>query len=140
MRQLTPLIAAALLALAVLATAAPAASNPVVADVRAVGGLCVRGTICMTRTLLHADGRVVRDGAVVRRLTAARTKEIRRQLAALDLAEVRSHPFTGTCPTAYDGPELVFRLQGVAPPLRGCTWDLSRVPVLQLLERLVARA
>lgn len=29
-------------------------------------------------------------------------------IQATDFAEVVSHPFTGECPTAYDGQELVF--------------------------------
>ena len=129
MRLLVALLAGAVLAaLAGTATAAPA---PVLADVRAVGGLCARGSICMTRTLLFADGRVVRDGAVVRRVTAARVAEVRRLIAGVDIAAVRARPFTGTCPIAYDGPEMVYRLRGIATALRGCTWDLSQVPVGQ---------
>jgi hypothetical protein len=29
-------------------------------------------------------------------------------IEAADFAEIRSHPFTGECPTAYDGQEVIF--------------------------------
>ena len=29
-------------------------------------------------------------------------------IRATDFNELRSHPFNGTCPTAYDGQELIF--------------------------------
>lgn len=138
MRHLAALLAVA--ALAALAGPAAAAPAPVVADVRAVGGLCVRGSICMTRTLLLGDGRVVRDGSVLRRVSADRVAEIRRLIAKVDLAAITSRPFTGTCPIAYDGPEMIYRLRGVGTPLRGCTWDLSKVPVVVALDRIVGSA
>lgn len=138
MRLLAALLTVA--ALAALTGSAAAAPTPVLADVRAVGGLCVRGSICMTRTLVLSDGRVVRDGAVLRRVPAERVAEIRRLIADVDLAAIRARPFTGTCPIAYDGPEMVYRLRGVGTPLRGCTWDLAKVPVVAALDRIVRSA
>lgn len=143
-RLLTPVLALLVVAAmaaagvaGVLAPRAGAAGSAWVADVRLVGGLCVRGTTCATRLVLHADGRVTRDGAVVRRVPDTRLREIRRAIASLDLVDVRAHPFTGTCPPAYDGQELIVRLHGVPTVLRGCTWDLSRVRAVTLVTRAV---
>jgi hypothetical protein len=143
-RLLTPLVALLVLlavtaasVAAVLCTPAAAAAGPPVADVRLVGGLCERSATCMPRLLLHPDGRVTRDGSVVRRVQPAQLRELRRLVATLDLADVRAHPFTGMCPVAYDGQELIVRLRGVPAVLRGCTWDLTRVRAATLAARLV---
>jgi hypothetical protein len=77
------------------------------------GGLCADGP-CGTTVILERDGRVhlaakppndlgtVPPAALVALDAAIRTT---------DFAALRSHPFTGQCPTAYDGQELVFEFR-----------------------------
>jgi hypothetical protein len=75
------------------------------------GGMCADGGICDGSVLLERDGRVhsaakppndlgVVSGANMSALAAA--------IAATDFAMLKSKPFTGECPTAFDGQELVF--------------------------------
>ena len=74
------------------------------------GGMCPDGA-CDNSFILERDGRVHSAakppndlGHVDARAMAALTAAIQ----ATDWAAVRSHPFTGQCPTAFDGQELIF--------------------------------
>jgi hypothetical protein len=74
------------------------------------GGLCPAGA-CDSSVILERDGRVHAaakppndlgqvDGQAMAALTAA--------IQATDFAALKSHPFTGECPIAFDGQELIF--------------------------------
>jgi hypothetical protein len=74
------------------------------------GGLCAT-VPCDSSVFLDADGRVHAStkppnnlgqvpGNVMATLTAA--------IAATDFVALKSHPFTGQCPVAVDGQELIF--------------------------------
>lgn len=74
------------------------------------GGLCAAGA-CGNSVILDRDGRVHTaakppndlghvDGHEMAALSAA--------IQATDWAALKSHPFTGQCPVAFDGQELVF--------------------------------
>jgi len=74
------------------------------------GGRCVGGT-CGTTVIIDRDGRVHLAakppnelGFVEPDLLAA----VDARIQATEFAELVSHPFTGECPTAYDGQEIVF--------------------------------
>ena len=49
---------------------------------------------------------------------------------------LRTHPFRGTCPTAFDGEESIFRFRGFGGRLASCTYDLSGVRAVSLVNRL----
>jgi hypothetical protein len=91
-------------------TATPAATPAgALVTVETRGGLCADGP-CGTTIVLERDGRVhlaakpPNDlGTVPPATLAALDTAIR----STDFAALRSHPFTGQCPTAYDGQELV---------------------------------
>jgi hypothetical protein len=59
-------------------------------------------------------------------------------VAALNWAKLRAHTFEGTCPTAYDGTESVYRFRGFSHALSSCRYDLRRVEAVQRTERLLA--
>jgi hypothetical protein len=74
------------------------------------GGLCPEGA-CANAVILDRDGRVHAAakppndlGQVDAKALAALTAAIQ----ATDWAAVKSHPFTGQCPVAFDGQELIF--------------------------------
>jgi hypothetical protein len=101
------------LALAGCSTSVP---RPIVGPLVMVemrGGLCADGGTCDSMVILDRDGRVHGaakppnalgrvDGQAMAALTAA--------IKATDFAALRSHPFTGECPTAFDGQELIFEI------------------------------
>jgi hypothetical protein len=87
----------------------PSPATPIL-TVEARGGECV-GVPCDMTTFVERDGRVHISakppndiGVVPADALAALDAAIR----ATDFAALRSHPFTGQCPTAFDGQELVF--------------------------------
>lgn len=87
----------------------PVATGPLVA-VETRGGLCVDGP-CGTTVVVERDGRVHQAakppndlGTVPPAALAALDTAIR----TTDFTTLKSHPFTGECPTAYDGQEIVF--------------------------------
>jgi hypothetical protein len=134
------LVAACVVAVTSLVTASalaqPHAAKPIVTVVRH-GGLCVTGMEC--RSMLRITERTISaDHYVARRLKPSERAALLGAIRAIDLAAVRSHPFTDTCPIAYDGTESVYRFRGVAPPLASCTYDLRRVRAVNLTERLFA--
>jgi len=95
-------------------TPAPTPSGPLL-TLTMRGGLCVPGA-CETTYYVEQDGRVhlaAKPPNELGYLDEAVLAELKARIAAADFADIRSHPFTGTCPTAFDGAELV--LEFAAP-------------------------
>lgn len=108
LRRAGVLVFAIMLASMAVACAGPAASGALV-SVEVRGGECA-GSPCGSTVSLDRDGRVhaaakppndlgVVPGAQVQALQAA--------ILATDFATLAARPFTGDCPTAYDGQEYV---------------------------------
>lgn len=102
-------LALAIAACTVAPVSSPLPSGPLLI-VETRGGLCPEGPCGMT-IALERDGRVHQAakppndlGIVPADALAALGAAIR----ATDFAELRRHPFTGVCPTAYDGQEVIF--------------------------------
>jgi hypothetical protein len=119
------------------ASAAAARSPPPIVLVTRHGGLCVAGREC--RTTLRIDDRTISAaGYAARQLKARERVELLRAVDALDAKYLAEHPFSGTCPIAYDGTESVYRFRGFVPSLPGCTYDLRGVAAVRVAERLFA--
>jgi hypothetical protein len=87
-----------------------AAPGPLV-SVELRGGECFAAPCGMTVTL-ERDGRV--HGATkppndLGTVPADQVRAMDRLIAATDFAVIRSRPFVGDCPTAFDGQEIVFQ-------------------------------
>ena len=93
------------------------------------GGMCPVGA-CDNSVILERDGRVHAaakppndmgqvDGQAMAALTAA--------MQATDWAALKSHPFTGECPIAFDGQELVFEFSVGSGPQRiaSCAFEID---------------
>jgi hypothetical protein len=92
-----------------ISTPLPLVTGPLL-TVETRGGLCADGP-CGTTIVLDRDGRV-RQGAKPPNFLGTVPPAT---LAALDVAvrttdftDLKSHAFTGQCPTAYDGQEIMF--------------------------------
>jgi hypothetical protein len=106
------LLAAALSASACSAgysTPLPLATGPVL-TVETRGGMCADP--CGTTIIIERDGRVHQAakppndlGTVPPATLAALDAAVR----TTDFTDLKSHSFTGQCPTAYDGQEIVFK-------------------------------
>jgi len=91
------------------------------------GGLCFNGP-CGSFITVERDGQVhvaakpPNDlGTVPADKLAALDAEIR----ATDWAALKSHPFTGECPTAFDGQELIFEFGAPGGPQRIATCEVA---------------
>ena len=136
-------VVAALLLAASFQGLAGAAATPTVvrpaapiASVTRHGGLCVTGRECRS-TLRIDDTTISGDGFAPRRLKAIERVALLRAIGKLDANYLRTHPFAGTCPTAYDGSETIYRFRGFARPMASCTYDLGGVEAVWLAERLL---
>ena len=75
------------------------------------GGMCADGAMCDSSVILDRDGRAhsaakpPNDLGVV---NAANMASLNAAIAATDFATLKSKPFTGECPMAFDGQELIF--------------------------------
>ena len=137
-------IATLLLGLAAVAavSAAPAAARvdvaprPLVTVVRH-GGLCFPGKECRSVSRI-TDTTVSAAGFRSRRLRAAERRALLRAIRALDPAYLDAHPFTGLCPTAYDGAESVYRFRGFGRSIASCRHDVRGIRAVRLTEQLLA--
>lgn len=74
------------------------------------GGMCAPGP-CGTSIFVERDGRVhvaAKPPNGLGIVSPDALAALDAQIQATDFAELESHPFTGECPTAYDGQEIVF--------------------------------
>ena len=115
----TRTLVAILLAVAVCAAAGAslteAATRPLVVVVRQ-GGLCVTGSECKS-VLRITDTAISGTGIARARLSPAARRSLIRAIRELDAVYLRRHPFKGTCPTAYDAPESIYRFRGFTPSI-----------------------
>ncbi len=84
-------------------------SGPLV-TVEMRGGECPNAP-CGTTVILERDGRVHQAAKPPNDLGTVPLDQVAAIDAAIkltDFAELRTHPFTGECPTAFDGQELVY--------------------------------
>jgi hypothetical protein len=128
-------VAAALAAGAATAGAAP--SKPIVTVTRH-GGLCVTGSECRS-TFRIDDAGISGAGFRPRRLAPGERTALLAAIDKLDLGYLKAHPFRGTCPTAYDGSEAIYRFRSFPRAVPSCTYDVRRVQAVSLVEQLLAR-
>jgi hypothetical protein len=90
--------------------AASAVPTGLLAIVEQRGGECPAAT-CETTIYLDADGRIHMAAKPPNDLgtaTPAQIQALEAAIASTDFSNVRKPAFSGECPTAYDGQELVF--------------------------------
>lgn len=89
------------------APAAPPTPAPLLVTVEARGGECPDG-MCSTTYDLYRDGRVVRSDGAVDQVDEGTVARLAQLIDGADWDAILARPFTGECPTAYDGQELVY--------------------------------
>jgi len=95
------------------AVASTAPAEGTLMAVQSRGGMCMEG-MCETTIYLERDGLVhvaAKPPNELGMVPAETMAQLAAQIEAADFDEIRSHPFTGTCPTAFDGPEFIFEFQ-----------------------------
>lgn len=161
LRTLLMIVLAALLLAACGATptadtpSTPPAStpaSPAAADdeplmiVKFTGGMCRMGSCDSTLTVLPDGSYTMQlgqeasaDGA----LDAATVDALRQGIATTDFAAIKADPFTGTCPIAFDGQELIYTFNTAdgEQTLASCTVNIpADAPLFQTVGSIVETA
>lgn len=113
----------------------------VLVTVETSGGNCQQGP-CGSRYLVHLDGRVERSDGERQQLSSDQLARIVELAAVTDWAAVRARPFTGECPTAYDGQKVVYTFERADGPvgLDSCESDLSGIAVFAAIDEALFAA
>lgn len=117
--------------LAACGTAVPAAipgTGPLV-TVQMRGGMCPEGA-CDSTVVLERDGRVHSAAKPPNNLgvvPADRMTALGAAIAAADFTALKAKPFTGECPVAFDGQELILTFATAAGPqtLASCQVEID---------------
>jgi hypothetical protein len=118
----------------------------VVATVEYQGGLCVYGA-CSGLVTLYDDGTLVEvygpDAPVIHTVESELVQALADEIIFADYEAIRSQPFTGTCPTAYDGQELIYTFYNGAEAevIASCEYEIDEsLPLFALINEILAIA
>ena len=120
----------------------PAPAEGRLVTVEAHGGRCVEGE-CRTVFAIEADGLVQQIEPVeseVHRVADRTIDAYRAALGITDFDAIRSRPFTGECPTAFDGLEVVYTFETPAGPERisSCEVEIDRqAPIFVAVDAML---
>ncbi len=92
------------------------------------GGNCA-ATVCTRVVNIEGDGRlheVIPEDRVLGIVPEALRDALRVEIERADYRAILSHPFTGTCPTAYDGQAIAYTFHASA---RDRTIDSCKVAI-----------
>lgn len=93
------------------------------------GGECAGGP-CDSSVILDRDGTVhaaAKPPNDLGHVSAQAMATLTAAVAATDFTAIRSHPFTGQCPVAFDGQELIFEFSagGTIQRIASCEVDID---------------
>ena len=120
---------------------------PEVAGVRSLvtveqhGGMCGDAGECASSMNLNSDGTVTGDAKppnVMGQMTPGVLAQLQAAIAQTDFGVLDDKPFTGTCPTAFDGQEVIFTFHLPSGDVRlaGCEVELDLdAPIFQAVQQ-----
>ena len=120
----------------------PSPAHGRLVTVEAHGGRCPEGE-CRRVFAIESDGLVHQlepDEAEIHRVTDETIEVYRAALSITDFNAIRSRPFTGECPTAFDGIEVVYTFETPAGPERiaSCEVEIDRqAPVFVAVDAIL---
>jgi hypothetical protein len=135
------------LAACAASAASPSAATPAgpLVTVETRGGECPEGACGQTITI-DQDGRVhlaAKPPNDLGSVTPEVLTSLQTLIATADFAAIKSRPFTGDCPTAYDGQETIysFSTPGGVETIPSCTFAIdSSLPLFAAVDAVVAAA
>jgi hypothetical protein len=107
------------------------------------GGHCLAGS-CDRTIAIEWDGRVhvtEPEPQELGTLTPALLQDVQEQLSVADFQRLGSRPFTGTCPIAFDGQELIYTFYGATGEIRleSCKVELDPAdPLFVAIDNAIA--
>jgi hypothetical protein len=145
--RLLAVVALVVFAFAACATpaASPSAATPAgpLVTVETRGGECPAGACGQTITI-DRDGRVhlaAKPPNDLGTITPEVLDTLQGLIATTDFTAVKSRPFTGDCPTAYDGQETIysFSTPGGVETIASCTFAIDpSTPLFAAVDAVVA--
>jgi hypothetical protein len=102
--------------------------------------MCRTGT-CRSVIVIDADGRVRQtepEAGEISQVTAESIDVLQTAIDITDFEAIRSRPFLGTCPTAFDGQELVYTIATPHGPERIASCDVEVDPQAPLFVAIHA--
>ena len=135
------------LAACAASAASPGSATPAEAlvTVETRGGECPAGACGQTITI-DRDGRVhlaAKPPNDLGSVTPEVLTTLQTLIATTDFTAIKSRPFTGDCPTAYDGQETIysFSTPGGVETIASCTFAIdSSMPLFTTVDAVVAAA
>ena len=103
------------------------------------GGLCPNGE-CQRNFMIYDNGEVFENGELQFLLEEDEINELKDLIENTDFEEVKSTPFTDTCPIAYDGQKVTytFYLENSNEVLSSCTYKIdTSTPLFSELDRII---
>ncbi len=117
------------------------AARAPIATVVQHGGLCFQGRghpgVECRSTATVTDRWISAPGFRRRALRETERADLLSAIGQIKAEYLRRHPFRGVCPTAYDGQESIYRFRGFGRELASCTYGLSGVRAVTLVNRLI---
>jgi len=98
-------------------------------EIYSSGGLCPDG-ICNSKQVIYRGGEVRVNGKAVQvgyKFTSEMINNLSTVIESTDFNALRSIPFRGTCPTAYDGQEVIYTFYTFHGPekVSSCTTEID---------------
>jgi hypothetical protein len=129
-RPIVAVLAVALLALAACGTAGPPPAQGALVSVERRGGECPGGP-CESLIVIERDGRVHQvkpQAAELGWMGAENRNALDGAIRVTDFAVLRSRPFTGECPIAFDGQEVIYTFGAPGGPQRIASCEVAIDP------------
>ena len=117
-----------------------ASPHPPVVIVETRGGECPQGA-CDSTIAIEPDGRVHATAPVrteMGTLPDTSLQALLTEIAQADFAAIMSHPFTGTCPVAFDGQEMIYTFTTATGTERIATCEVEVDPSHPLFVAVAA--
>jgi len=111
------------------------AADTIVVTVEVIGGECPNGP-CGAQYVVYADGRVDGPSEALQAIPGDQMTLIADQVGRTNWDAVSEVPFTGECPTAFDGQKHVYGFPAPGGDLvfDSCEFDLSNVEAIQTID------
>lgn len=118
-------------------------NSKVLVALYAHGGLCPAGNECTSTTTISIDGSVEFNNAKKTNVSMEQINKLQELINNTNFSEIKSKKFTGTCPTAYDGQEVIYTFNTPNNPetIASCTVEIDiNSPLVLELNTIISQA
>jgi hypothetical protein len=117
----------------------PSHQKQMLVQVKTEGGLCVKsGRECVSNVMIYNDGSCEitdESGSHLKKsINASDLKELVQLIEETNFKKIKSKPFVGTCPRAYDGSEIIYTVNydGKNEVISTCTYQTEDMKPLAI--------